>query len=84
MKRALNYQFFNFEKKSDKRKKQMFKLLVKPMYSNSDTKQLLQMSQRRVLVKTVKRFKMLELKLTYVVRCLVSLLLKKNLSNPDR
>ena len=41
MKRALNYQFFNFEKKSDKGKKQMFKLLVKPMYSNSDTKQLL-------------------------------------------
>ena len=41
MKRALNYQFFNVEKKGDKRKKQMFKLLVKPMYSNSDTKQFL-------------------------------------------
>lgn len=28
-------------------------------------------------MKTVKRFKMLELKLTYVVRCFVSLFLKK-------
>lgn len=42
MKRAFNYQSFNIEKKkNDKREKQTFKLLVKPMYSDSDTKQML-------------------------------------------
>lgn len=41
MERAFNYQSFNIEKKNDKREKQTFKLLVKPMYSDSDTKQML-------------------------------------------